>query len=172
MTKEKDNCGTPSGYQKHRRRNQDPCEPCILSYKEYQREKHLNSDGLKICECGGSKSIGAKTCMPCRDAKRIVPGGTKHQDAYGYIRIKAAHHPTAVRGWMREHTLVMEQFLDRPLFPNEQVHHVNGVKSDNELGNLELWVKSQPSGQRVRDIVDWAWEIIERYDKEVEEKGL
>lgn len=65
-----------------------------------------------------------------------------------------------------EHRLVMQEALGRPLLPTENVHHVNGVTSDNRLANLELWDKSQPSGQRVEDKVAWAREILARYGDE------
>lgn len=59
----------------------------------------------------------------------------------------------------------MEDALCRYLLPDESVHHLNGVKDDNRLENLELWVRPQPSGIRASDAVNWAKEILARYDK-------
>jgi len=65
--------------------------------------------------------------------------------------------------WILEHRHLMEKKLGRQLLPDESVHHKNGVKLDNRLRNLELWLKPQPRGIRVKDAVTWAHEIIERY---------
>lgn len=61
------------------------------------------------------------------------------------------------------HRLLVEERLGRPLLPHETVHHINGVRDDNRLENLELWSSSQPAGQRVTDKVHWARHIISLY---------
>jgi len=59
--------------------------------------------------------------------------------------------------------MVMESLLGRDLLPGESVHHKNGMRSDNRPGNLELWSRAQPAGQRVDDKIAWAIEILRLY---------
>lgn len=78
----------------------------------------------------------------------------------GYINDKGYHRI----GNKLVHRLIMEQILGRPLLKNETVHHKNGNRTDNRPENLELWVMWQPRGQRVEDQVEWAVEILRKYN--------
>lgn len=61
----------------------------------------------------------------------------------------------------------MSEHLGRPLREGENVHHINGDRSDNRLGNLELWSTKQPKGQAVAAKVAWAREILALYGDEI-----
>ena len=83
--------------------------------------------------------------------------GTGKIDHQGYVVIRKNG-----KGY-RAHRLIMEEYLGRPLTREETVHHINGDRADNRLENLELWSSNQPSGQRIKDKLQWAKEIIALY---------
>ncbi len=111
------------------------------------------------------KSIGKKYCSTsCYDDCRYPAIHVNTRTGYATITVSRGKKPQL------QHRYVMEQHLGRSLVEGENVHHVNGVKDDNRIENLELWNTSQPCGQRATDKVSWAKEILELY-KELEDEG-
>lgn len=121
------------------------------------------------CACGNIKQKVSKTCVLCFQNTRSAgefngnwKGGiTKHKA--GYVQVRMTDVETGVSTYIFEHRLVMQDYLGRVLLPTETVHHKNGIKTDNRLDNLELWVTYQPSGQRVSDLIKHAQWVFETY---------
>ena len=132
-------------------------------------EKHvsyytlLRPNALVSCGCRSFETAGFRR----GPTHHLWKGGRKKSNGYAFILIRE-HYP-AIQEWypthdyIQEHIAVMASHLGRRLYAGENVHHKNGVRNDNRLENLELWVSSQPSGQRPEDLVAWAETILLRY---------
>ena len=96
--------------------------------------------------------------------RRVGGVGTIAHDGYRYVPVPLElRYLTKGAAWIGEHRLVMAHHLGRALASDEQVHHINGVRSDNPLENLELWSTSHPSGQRIEDVLEFCMTMLDRY---------
>ena len=98
------------------------CHPCYMKvYVPWNK-------GKKAPQISNAK-LGNKN--PMWTGGKIIKGG--------YVLIKNLSHPCKDgKGYIKEHRLVMEKYLKRFLRKDELVHHLNGVKNDNRLENLQL----------------------------------
>ena len=107
--------------------------------------------------------------------RQAFPPGTRFRTSGGYILRWAEDYPDFLapmanwRGKILEHRAEMAVMLGRPLESWEDVHHINGVKDDNRIENLEVWItgRMQPRGVRAEDAVAWAKQILEHYSEEI-----
>lgn len=129
------------------------------------------------CACDGCDRVATAKgyCQAHRDRIKAHGDPRPHIPLRGYVRggRELVYQSGYVQRWDGQrkkvvlgHRVVMENFLGRPLLKTETVHHKNGNRADNRLSNLELWAKSQPAGQRVTDLLDWAHAIINQYSSE------
>lgn len=99
--------------------------------------------------------------------------GGKTINPQGYVVINnAKNHTINPKKQAKEHRIVMEKKLNRPLFKNEMIHHKNGNRQDNRIENLEIWIKGHPWGQRVEDVIPWCIKILKRYKPEILKEGV
>jgi len=59
--------------------------------------------------------------------------------AYVHVHVGRDHPMADSRGYCAEHRLVMARLVGRMLAPGEVVHHVDGVKRNNDPSNLWLF---------------------------------
>lgn len=123
-------------------------------------------DGEELCDAHYRQKISGKELRPLSVRHRAKAGEPRssYTTEKGYVVVyKKGHENAWKNGYMFEHVFVMSEMLGRPLTDKENVHHKNGVRCDNRPENLELWSTSQPYGQRVRDKIAWAREILDLY---------
>ena len=97
-------------------------------YNEFQREQGGAFGGSKRAAWGEGQGV--------------------FTDSHGYVH----EYDPQRQKYIRQHRLVMERMLGRPLEKWESVHHRNGKRAENGPENLELVIGNHFSGKRVRDV--------------------
>lgn len=132
------------------------CRKCCGKLHHEQNQPHLaeHRDGCACMKCRISRGELVRENNPSWN------GGIRNNVANGYVAVLLPDdHPMAEMTWttdsyVLEHRLVMAEYLGRPLKSYEYVHHINGLKDDNRIENLELWIQPHPSGIRLLDYAD------------------
>ena len=57
----------------------------------------------------------------------------------GYVMLYFPEHPYARKNWVYEHRVIVECKIGRILKPGECIHHINEIKTDNNINNLMLF---------------------------------
>lgn len=139
---------------------------CICCYDEI----HATVSRIKTSISRGNYTGICRTCLST--VRHNITKNSKTITNNGYALIQKSkvlekHHYLC--DWTKpvmEHRYLMAMKLNRPLTPDEIVHHIDGNKENNTIENLELWNNSHPSGQRISDKLEWAQQFIEKYKKE------
>lgn len=174
-----ENCGKQVERRKGQEREHTFCSRECYWKSDYrsqlvaQRNYERNPDARQTRPCAGCGtpveryvSTGQKRFFCSRECRWQSHQHTKQRNAAGYILVFIGRGAPGANktGHIFEHRLIMQEALGRPLLPEENVHHLNGVKDDNRRENLELWTRSQPRGQRVEDKLRWAREFLALYE--------
>lgn len=108
------------------------CQPCAASRNG------------KLCRGKPNPAVSAS------NRKRFGPdhpswNGGRYIDHHGYVMVNVRSGRREKSGWenyRKEHVLVMEKQLGRPLKKNEVIHHIDGDKTNNALNNLWLTTRT------------------------------
>lgn len=88
--------------------------------------------------------------------------GGRHINPGGYWMIRLPDYPRATnRGYVLEHIYIWEQ-AHGPLAKGWEVHHINGVKTDNRLDNLLAM-----EGHKHKDFIPALWRRIKELEDEI-----
>lgn len=106
------------------------CAALDLPVQAEQVRRWLHANGVELLARPGAQR---------GEWNRAWAGGG-HPQRRRYTEVPAHEHPLAKsNGWMKEHRLVMEKKIGRPLKPGEVVHHIDGDVTNNHPDNLLLF---------------------------------
>lgn len=149
------------------------CKPCRIKRTKFCSRKCLKQFTIKkrkriciVCKkvfdgghpprktCGRkcSNKIHTENMIKNMPWRKIRPRkiGISTKYTHGYKLLWMPNHPMANKdGYIIEHRLIMTNHLGRLLNSWEEVHHINKIKTDNRIANLELTSKRKHSAYDV-----------------------
>lgn len=109
---------------------------CLNCLKEFEVVLSRNNERKKFC---------SKKCLH-KYVPNFLPEPKPIEKREWYEPKKNGYRGLTVRGKMIwEHRHVMEKILGRKLNDDEVVHHINGIKNDNNPNNLIVYNRSEHS---------------------------
>lgn len=116
--------------------------------------------GISEEEIQKRRTPSGKACGNWKTGRRV------NENGYILIRLErddVFYNMVNSSGCVFEHRYEMAKYLGRPLLKSENVHHINGIRDDNRIENLELWNTSQPAGKRPEDLIEYSKNILSLY---------
>ncbi len=109
------------------------CEACGKTYRKWRATSRFCSRPCLWSKNGGHNFVGESWWINGR----------------GYVIGKLFIDGKWIS--VRQHRWVMEKHIGRPLLTTEDVHHINGDKTDNRIENLQLLSHSDHSRLTARE---------------------
>lgn len=106
-----------------------------FTQEEIMKECHIRRDSVN--------KILTKLYPGYEDKKRKFLRKDEIIDSHGYRRVKLDKDDpyiemSRLNGYVMKHRYIMAQHLGRALKKKEQVHHIDGDRSNNDISNLQL----------------------------------